>query len=434
MSSAAFRRSPPPPSRDEEAPDTALPAAVFKGRGAIGNPDSRHVAWTRVREDDGWQSPATPPPAAPRAPKSPFRSGLGNASRLAPGHRGTPPAVPEAGMAKGERAAPQEADHPNAPLTRLVEDHSRSILSHNDSPDLPFDQSLNPYRGCEHGCIYCYARPSHAWLGLSPGLDFETVISHKPEAPTLLTEALAKPGYRCRPLALGTNTDAYQPVERRLGLTRRVLEVLKETRHPVTLITKSSLVERDLDLLTALARDGLVQVMISITSLDPSLARQLEPRAAAPARRLETVSRLSEAGIPVGVMVAPVIPGLTDRDMESILAAARQAGALDAVYTVLRLPREVGDLFRAWLHHHAPEKSARILALLYDLRRGKLDDPRFGSRMTGLGHYGDLLGQRFALAKRRQAFPGLPALNTGLFQAPPAPLQAPAPTPQLDLF
>lgn len=428
MSSAAFRRSPPPPARDEGTPDPALPAAVFKGRGAIGNPDSRHVAWTRVREDDGWQAPAPQVPEKPRPPQSLRPHGA--AAGPMPTAQETPEA-PELTEATGLTAA---TEGPSAPLTRLVEDHSRSILSHNDSPDLPFDQSLNPYRGCEHGCIYCYARPSHAWLGLSPGLDFETVISHKPEAAALLTEALAKPGYRCRPLALGTNTDAYQPVERRLGLTRQVLEVLRESRHPVTLITKSALVERDLDLLTDLARDQLVQVMISVTSLDPALARQLEPRAAAPARRLETVARLSEAGIPVGVMVAPVIPGLTDRDMESILAAARQAGAQEAVYTVLRLPREVGDLFRAWLHHHAPEKSARILALLYDLRRGKLDDGRFGSRMTGLGHYGDLLGQRFALAKRRQAFPGLPALNTELFQAPPAPLSPPAPTPQLDLF
>lgn len=430
MSSAAFRRSPPPPARDEGTPDPALPAAVFKGRGAIGNPDSRHVAWTRVREDDGWQAPAPQIPGKPRSPQSPLRHPAA-AARSVPRPMPKGPEAPEFSEATELTAA---TDGPSSPLTQLVEDHSRSILSHNDSPDLPFDQSLNPYRGCEHGCIYCYARPSHAWLGLSPGLDFETVISHKPEAAALLTEALAKPGYRCRPLALGTNTDAYQPVERRLGLTRRVLEVLRESRHPVTLITKSALVERDLDLLTDLAQDGLVQVMISVTSLDPALARQLEPRAAAPARRLETVSRLSEAGIPVGVMVAPVIPGLTDRDMESILAAARQAGAQDAVYTVLRLPREVGDLFRAWLHHHAPEKSARILALLYDLRRGKLDDGRFGSRMTGLGHYGDLLGQRFALAKRRQAFPGLPALNTELFQAPPAPLPPALPTPQLDLF
>ena len=312
-------------------------------------------------------------------------------------------------------------DAPPEPLvTTLAQDASRSIIATNDSPDVPFDRSVNPYRGCEHGCIYCYARPSHAWLGLSPGLDFESRLFYKPEAAALLRGELARRGYRPAPLALGANTDAYQPAERTLGITRGILSVLAETRHPVTIVTKSALVERDIDRLKDLARDSLAAVQLSITTLDAELARALEPRAPTPRRRLTTIARLADAGIHVGVMVAPVIPGLTDADMERILADARDAGAEFAGYVLLRLPREVSPLFRDWLSRHRPEQADRVLGILRDLRNGADNDTRFGSRMTGQGPYAQIIARRFEVAARRLGFGGTSELRCDLFLPPSA--------------
>ncbi len=311
--------------------------------------------------------------------------------------------------------------------TEVMVDRSRTIISENDSPDLPFNRSLNPYRGCEHGCIYCYARPSHAWLDLSPGLDFESRLFHKPAAPELLRAALAGRHYRCEPIAIGVNTDAYQPIERRYGTTRAVIELLAESRHPFSLITKSSLVERDIDLLAPLARERLVEVAISLTTLDRAIARSLEPRAAAPQRRLTTIARLTAAGIPTRVMVAPVIPGLTDHELEAILAAARQAGAWAADYALLRLPYEVEGLFEEWLAQHQPLRAAKVMALLRASRGGKSYDSRFGQRLRGSGVLAELLQRRFSVALRRLAFPGIPTLDCGRFQPPNN-------SPQLDLF
>lgn len=315
-----------------------------------------------------------------------------------------------------------EPDAPPPLPTTVTEDRTRSIIATNDSPDVGFDQSINPYRGCEHGCVYCFARPTHAWLGLSPGLDFETKLFSKPDAAGLLREELARPGYVCRTIALGANTDAYQPVERDLGITRGVLEVLAEHRHPVIVITKSDLVLRDLDLLEAMARQRCAAVMVSITTLDRTLARRMEPRAAVPGRRLEAVRRLTEAGVPVGVLVAPVIPGLNDAELESILEAAAAAGAVSAGYVLLRLPLEIKDLFREWLETHYALKADRVLALIREMRGGRLYDARFGRRMSGEGVHADLLRRRFEVALRRLSLRHrtLP-LDTALFRVPPRP-------------
>ena len=353
----------------ELQPSSGIPEQPIKGRGAIGNVPHRFSTETRCAEDDGW--------------------------------------------------TPEQAPHPD---TRLLLDTARSILSHNDSPDLPFEQSVNPYRGCEHGCIYCYARPTHAYLGLSPGLDFETRIFHKPDAPALLREALSRPGYVCSPIALGTATDAYQPFERKLLLTRALLEVMLETHHPVTVVTKSALIQRDADLWRALADQRLAHVGISLTTLNGALARELEPRASAPHARLAAIRRLSEAGVPVSVLVAPLIPGLNDHELEKLLAAARDHGATGATYTLLRLPHEVAGLFRTWLDWHAPEKASRIMSVLYDLRGGRANDAHFGTRMTGLGHFAELIRQRFDLACRRLGLmQDWPRLDVAAFRPPPAP-------------
>ena len=287
------------------------------------------------------------------------------------------------------------------PATEILVDRSHTIISRNDSPDIPFDLSINPYRGCEHGCIYCYARPSHAYWGLSPGLDFETRIFTKPDAADLLRRELARPGYVCRPISLGTNTDCYQPLERRLRTTRAILEVLAEARHPVGLVTKSALVLRDLDLLAPMARDGLARVYLSITTLNRELACTLEPRAAAPHRRLEVVRMLAAAGVPAGVMTAPIIPALNDHEIEAILEHAAAAGAISAGYVLLRLPHEVKELFQAWLKEHHPERAGHILSLIRQCRAGRLNDPDFGSRMRGEGAYAQLIAQRFKKACRR---------------------------------
>lgn len=320
-----------------------------RGRGTGANPDSRYSEHSREGVDDGWWQEAP------------------------------------------------ESD----PRTELGIDTSRSIISHNDSPDIPFDRSVNPYRGCEHGCIYCYARPTHAWLGLSPGLDFERRLFHKPDAAAQLRRALAAPGYKPATLVLGANTDPYQPIERRLGITRAILEVLLEARHPVAITTKSALVLRDLPLLRALAAMDLVAVQMSVTTLDPELARRLEPRAAAPRRRLQAVAALAAAGIPTGVLVSPLIPGLTDHDMERIVAAAAEAGAVRAGALLIRLPLELKDLFRDWLHTHYPERADKVLSLIRQCRGGALNAAAFGERMTGTGPVAALLQQRFRLALRR---------------------------------
>jgi DNA repair photolyase len=325
--------------------------AAAKGRGATINPEGRFEKWARDSAEDGWfQDPG---------------------------------------------------EEPGKPKTVIAIERAKSIISHNDSPDLGFSQSLNPYRGCAHGCIYCFARPSHAYLGLSPGIDFETRLFAKTNAADLLREELAKPGYRCSELVIGVNTDAYQPMERELKITRSVLEVCSEVNQPVALITKSALIERDIDILAAMAKRNLVAATLSITTFDHGISRYLEPRTSAPARRLLAVERLSKAGIPVNVNVAPVIPFLTDSELENILEASAGAGAISAAYTLLRLPWEVKDIFRAWLEERFPLKAAHVMARVHDMREGRDNDPNFGSRMKGTGMFAELLNQRFHKACAR---------------------------------
>jgi DNA repair photolyase len=286
----------------------------------------------------------------------------------------------------------------------VLPDAAKGVISRNDSPDVGFEQSINPYRGCSHGCVYCFARPTHAYLGLSPGLDFETRLFYKADAARLLEAELAKPRYMCKPIALGINTDGYQPLERRLEVTRSLLAVLARCRHPVTIVTKSALVLRDLDLLRDLARDRLVSVMVSVTSLSDEIKRTLEPRTASPLARLRTIRQLAEAGVPVGVLVAPVIPAITDHEMEDILSAAKEAGASAAGYVLLRLPHELKVLFREWLADHYPERAAHVMSLINQARGGKDYDSTFGVRMKGTGAYAELLRARFSLAKRKLGF------------------------------
>jgi DNA repair photolyase len=295
----------------------------------------------------------------------------------------------------------EQEQAPESIATSVSPDRAKGVLTTNDSPDVGFEQSINPYRGCEHGCIYCYARPSHAYMGLSAGIDFETRLFYKENAGAVLEQELAKPGYVCRPIMLGANTDPYQPVERERRVTRSVLEVLARTRHPVSVISKSALVVRDIDLLSDLAKDGLASVAISITTLSNETKRTLEPRAAAPAARLRALRELSAAGIPCSVMVAPVIPAVTDHEMEAILEAAAEAGASSAGYVLLRLPYEVKDLFREWLTRHFPDRAAHVMSLIHDMRAGRDNDPRFGTRMKGTGPIAELLRNRFKVACRR---------------------------------
>lgn len=289
----------------------------------------------------------------------------------------------------------QDPSQQDAGPTQVTHEMATSILTHNQSPDLPFKVSLNPYRGCEHGCIYCFARPTHAYLGLSPGLDFETRLFAKINAPQLLRQELAAPTYIPQCIALGVNTDAYQPCERKLQLTRQILHVLHECKHPVGLITKSSLIERDIDLLADMAQQQLAAAAITLTTLDHRIACRLEPRAAAPARRLETIRRLADAGIPVSVSIAPVIPFITEQELEKVLSAAVDAGATAAGYTVLRLPWELNPLFQQWLEAHFPERAARVMNRIRDMRGGKDYDANFGVRMRGEGVWADMIRQRF---------------------------------------
>jgi DNA repair photolyase len=350
--------------------DMPAPIVARKGRGAASNDTGRFEAERRVGFDDGWGSPE---------------------------------------------------DMPERVATTLSVDATRTIIARNDSPDIGFDRSINPYRGCEHGCIYCYARPSHAYLGLSPGLDFETRIFYKPQAAALLKTELGKKGYVCRPMALGSNTDPYQPAERRLGITRSILEVLRDFRHPVTIVTKGALIQRDIDILAEMATDNLAVVTVSVTTLDRDLARVMEPRAATPERRLETIAALAEAGIATGVLAAPMIPSLNDREMEAILERARAAGATVAGYTLLRLPLELKALFKEWLEEHRPQKAAHVLSLVAQCHGGKIYDSTWSKRMTGGGPYAEMLGARFDRACRRLGFsPRLQyRLDTSRFRPPP---------------
>jgi len=295
-------------------------------------------------------------------------------------------------------------DEPARLATTLSVDATRTIIARNDSPDIGFDRSINPYRGCEHGCIYCYARPSHAYLGLSPGLDFETRIFYKPNAAALLRDELRKKGYVCRPIALGSNTDPYQPAERKLGVTRSILEVLREFRHPVTIVTKGALIQRDIDILSDMAREKLAVVTVSVTTLDRDLARTMEPRAATPERRIETIAALSKAGVPTGVLSAPMIPALNDREMEAILGRAREAGASVAGYTLLRLPLDLKALFKEWLETHEPQKAAHVLSLVAQCHGGKIYDSAWSKRMVGGGPYAEMLAARFDRACRKLGY------------------------------
>ncbi|MCW0045457.1 PA0069 family radical SAM protein [Brevundimonas sp. BT-123] len=317
-----------------------------------------------------------------------------------------------------------------APLrTTLTPEHARTIIARNDSPDIGFDRSINPYKGCEHGCIYCYARPSHAWMGLSPGLDFESRIFFKPEAASLLEQAFLAPRYRCKRIHIGGNTDPYQPVERDLKSTRSILEVMQRFNHPFSIITKSVLIARDADILGPMGKAGLASAFVSITTLDRGLARAMEPRASTPSKRLEAISRLADAGCPVGVGFAPVIPGLNDHEMEAILEAAAKAGATRAMYVTLRLPLEIKDLFREWLADARPDRAARVMSLIRQTRGGKDYDADWSQRMKGTGPVAELIGTRFKAAVKRYGLDApLRLLDETQFRVP-----ADA-RPQLELF
>ena len=296
---------------------------------------------------------------------------------------------------------------------------ARSLITYNRSPDLPFDRSINPYRGCEHGCVYCFARPSHAYLGMSAGLDFETRLIARPNAPEVLRQELSGKGYKVAPIAVGTNTDPYQPVERDLQIARSCLSVLRDFNHPVAIVTKGALIERDLDILADMAQQGLVRVGISLTTLDPDLSRRMEPRAPSPKRRLATINRLANAGIPVRVMTSPLIPGLTDHELESLLEAARDAGADAASWIMLRLPREVSALWQDWLATHEPDRVEKVMSKLREMHGGRDYDPRWGHRMRGEGEYADLIAKRFSGAVKRLGLAvKTPPLRCDLFAKP----------------
>jgi len=344
---------------------------VRPGRGALSNPAGRFESVRSVAEDDGWGILEEPLP-------------------------------------------PVE--------TTVLPEPARSVITRNDSPDVPFEQSINPYRGCEHGCVYCFARPAHAYVNLSPGLDFESRLFYKLDAAARLREEIGRTGYRCSPIALGTNTDPYQPIERRYQVTRAILALMLECNHPVSVVTKSTLILRDLDLLTELAHRRLTRVYVSVTTLDENLKRRMEPRAASPRARLATVRRLAEAGVPVGVMYAPVIPAINDHELERIVEAAAAAGAGSTGYILLRLPGAVRDLFYEWVGEHYPDRASRVRSRIRELRNGHDNDPRFGSRMRGSGPWADLLKARFDAANRRHGLAdreSLP-LDTARFR-PPSP-------------
>ncbi|MDE0286524.1 MAG: PA0069 family radical SAM protein [Gammaproteobacteria bacterium] len=340
---------------------------IHKGRGTSSKVDARFLEHRRAEFDDGWA------------------------------------------LEQEERAVP----------TEIFRETPRTVITRNQSPDIPFETSVNPYRGCEHGCVYCYARPSHAYVDLSPGIDFETKIFAKTNAAEILRKELGKPRYVCKPIAMGTNTDPYQPAERQLRITRDIIQVLHDCRHPLSIVTKSWLVERDLDLLGPMAADGLAKVFVSVTSLDHDLARRLEPRTTAPARRLKTVQALNRAGVPTGVMFAPVIPFINDAEMETVLEQAAAAGAKAAGYVILRLPNEVKRLFREWLETHEPGKTEHVFSIIRDLRSGRENDPEYFTRMRGQGVYADLVRSRFQNACRKLGLNNERGeLDTGLFKPP----------------
>ncbi|KIC19220.1 PA0069 family radical SAM protein [Leisingera sp. ANG-DT] len=314
-------------------------------------------------------------------------------------------------------------DVPDAVIpTEVRLETARSLITYNRSPDLPFDRSINPYRGCEHGCIYCFARPTHAYLGLSPGMDFETRLIARPNAAAVLRKELSAPRYKVAAIALGTNTDPYQPCERDLRISRACLEVLRDFNHPVAIVTKGAMVERDLDILAPMAAKGLVRVGISVTTLDPDLSRRMEPRAPLPARRLAAIRRLTEAGVPVRVMTSPVVPGLTDHELEALLAAGAEAGADAASWIMLRLPREVSELWQEWLAEHEPGRAAKVMARLREMHGGRDYDPRWGHRMRGEGRYAEMIAQRFKAACKRLGLQERTGpLRSDLFARPPQP-------------
>src|SRR5438067_3854615 len=344
--SSALRSPSAPVAAPAGAPGTGVDRERRRGRGALSNASGRYEPKARVAFDDGWQSLEDLPPFA----------------------------------------------------TSVTVDATRKIITRNDSPDIGFDRSINPYRGCEHGCVYCFARPTHAYLGLSPGLDFETKLFVKPEAPELLERELSAPGYQPRTIAIGTNTDPYQPVDRRYEIMRRILAVLERAGHPVGIVTKSALVLRDIDILSRMATRNLAKVALSVTTLDPKLARTMEPRAATPSRRLEALRQLSAAGIPTSVLVAPIIPAINDPEIERILDAAAAAGVKGAGYVILRLPLEVRDLFREWLMANFPDRHRHVFKLIREMRGGKDYDSTWGLRQTGSGPYAWMIGRRFEVA------------------------------------
>lgn len=352
--------------------------------------------------------------AMPSPDRSALRPGRGAASNPLSRFDATRSEAVDDGWGILEEALPPLA-------TTMQVDATRSIIARNKSPDISFSQSINPYRGCEHGCVYCFARPTHGYFNLSSGLDFETRLFYKPDAAKLLRQELAAKNYRCSPIAMGTNTDPYQPVERQYGITRQILEILSECNHPTSIVTKgAAMMERDLDLLSDMARRNLVSVFISITTLDKHLKRTLEPRAASPAGRLAMVRKLAAANVPVGIMMAPVIPVLTDHELENILAAAADAGAKSVGYVMLRLPHDVKDLFREWLLQHEPLKAAHVMSRVHELRGGRDNDPRFGTRQSGEGVFAELFRQRFELAARKLGLNrgGRMQLDTTQFQPP----------------
>ena len=389
MSRSSALRRPPAPLPSAPAGDlgTAVDRERRRGRGTLSNASGRFEPLARVAFDDGWQN-----------------SGWQDLGAQAPD------------------------DLPPFKTTVTV-DATRRIIARNDSPDISFDQSINPYRGCEHGCVYCYARPSHAYLGLSPGLDFETKLLMKPNAPELLERELSAPGYVPKIIALGSNTDPYQPIERRYQITRRILEVLERAGHPVGIVTKSALVLRDLDILTRMAERNLVKVAISVTTLDAKLARTIEPRASAPPRRLEALRQLVQAGVPASTLVAPVIPALNDAEIERILDAVAETGVRHAGYVLLRLPLEVRDLFREWLIANFPDRYRHVFKLIRDMRGGKDYDSTFGKRMTGAGPIAWMIGRRFEVACERLGFNATSVKTTTEHFMHPKP-----PSEQLDLF
>jgi DNA repair photolyase len=458
----------PFPSADAFPPDVAeepawqpLRPLPVKGRGAVRNVAHRFENDARQAADDGWDSGwhggrADSAWAGPGGGNTGRADGAGQAQagrrvdQAVVAARGPEaievPRMPEAAEALEPQAA-QPYDDALPPLrTTVTVERARQILSRNDSPDIPFDRAINPYRGCEHGCVYCFARPTHAYLGWSPGLDFETRLIAKENAVDALRRELSRPGYQVEPINIGAATDAYQPIERQWKLTRGLLELLLETRHPVTIVTKGALLTRDVDLLAALAERNLVAVYVSVPTLDSDVARKLEPRAAAPHRRIEAVRTLSSVGVPVGVSLAPVIPFITDDQMEHVLAAAQDAGARTAFYTMLRLPWEVKTIFSDWLEAHFPDRAARVLHRIEDLRGGKQNDPRFGTRMRGEGIWAELYAQRFAAGLRKAGMVRERVeLDRTAFVAPARALSARAarksdavgpagPAPQLSLF